>query len=191
MVTELTGLSVKTEEDILQLHKLCMDLGLWAGLPVSERIRFAAGIATHSNPYNSELIQVCFSIEEKNDQACLIVKIQNHSRNIQERIVQPIPGLPDSLFEDFLYDNVVTTEKANKDIRQFNFALAPDLKNSLTKLKLALSLLGDEEMTPVIKNYFQIMNRSAERLENIVVSLNKIIQLGDTSPDVIESDSLL
>ena len=191
MVTELTGLSVKTEEDILQLHKLCMDLGLWAGLPVSERIRFAAGIATHSNPYNSELIQVCFSIEEKNDQACLIVKIQNHSRNIQERIVQPIPGLPDSLFEDFLYDNVVTTEKANKDIRQFNFALAPDLKNSLTKLKLALSLLGDEEMTPVIKNYFQIMNRSVERLENIMVSLNKIIQLGDTSPDVVKSDSLL
>ena len=189
MVTELTGLSVKTEEDILQLHKLCMDLGLWAGLPVLERIRFAAGIATHSNPYDSELIQVCFSLDEKDDQACLIVKIQNHSRNIQERIVQPIPGVPASLYQEFLHDNVVTTEKANRDLRQFNFALTHDLKNSLTKLKLTLSLLSDEEMTPVINNYFQIINRSAESLENIIISKNKVIRLGNTSPEMVKSIS--
>jgi len=71
-------------------------------------------------------------------------------------------------------------------MQQFTFALAHDLKNSLTKLKLALSLVADEEMPPVISNYFQIINRSAERLENIMVSLNKIIQLGDTSPDVVK-----
>ena len=65
MATELTRVSVKTEEDLLKLHELCMLLGRWAGLPVPERIRFSAGIATHSNPYNSEVIQVCFSIEEK------------------------------------------------------------------------------------------------------------------------------
>jgi len=45
--------------------------------------------------------------------------------------------------------------------------------------------LGDEELFPVINNYFQIINRSAERLEIIMVSLNNIIQLGDHSPDVV------
>jgi hypothetical protein len=87
MATELTRFSVKTEEAILQLHELCMDLGLWAGLPVPDRIRFAAGIATYSNPFNSEVIQVCFSIKEKDNQSCLLAKIQNHSRNIETRIV--------------------------------------------------------------------------------------------------------
>jgi hypothetical protein len=86
MVTELTRFSVKTEEDILHLHKLCMDPGVWAGLPVPDSIRFAAGIATHSNPFNSEVIQVCFSIDEKENQSCLLAKIQNHSRNIETRI---------------------------------------------------------------------------------------------------------
>jgi signal transduction histidine kinase len=186
MATELTRFSVKKEEDILPLHELCMKLGLWAGLPVPDSIRFAAGIATHSNPFNSEVIQVCFSMEEKDNQSCLIAKIQNHSRNIQNRIVQPVPSIPISTFDHIIPDNVATTEKAYRDMQQFNFALAHDLKNSLTKLKLSLSLVLDEEMTPVIYNYFQIINRSAERLENIMISLNKFIQLGDTSPEVVK-----
>src|SRR6185295_20341749 len=108
MATELTRVSVKTEEDVLKLHELCMLLGRWAGLPVSERIRFSAGIATHSNPYNSEVIQVCFSIEEKNYQSCLIAEIQNHSRNIHKRILQPITEIPASPVADILQDSIDT-----------------------------------------------------------------------------------
>lgn len=186
MATELTRVSVKTEEDVLKLHELCMLLGRWAGLPVSERIRFSAGIATHSNPYNSEVIQVGFSIKEKDNQTCLVVEIQNHSRNIHKRILQPVTEVPAASVADILLDSNIDTEKGYRDMRQFNFALAHDLKNSLTKLKLALSLVNDEEMSPVIYNYFQIINRSAERLENIMIGLNKIIQLGDTSPDVVK-----
>ncbi|MEO5563138.1 MAG: HAMP domain-containing sensor histidine kinase, partial [Chitinophagaceae bacterium] len=55
-----------------------------------------------------------------------------------------------------------------------------------TKLKLALSLVEDEEIPPVIYNYIQIIQRAAERLETIMLSLNKIIQLGDSSPDVVK-----
>lgn len=186
MATELTRISVKTEEDVLKLHELCMQLGRWVGLPVPERIRFSAGIATHSNPYNSEVIQVCFSIEEKDKQTCLITEIQNHSRNIFKRILQPVSDSPVSSVADILQDSRINTDKGFRDMRQFTFALAHDLKNSLTKLKLALSLAGDEEMPPVIHNYFQIINKSAERLESIMIGLHKIIQLGDTSPDVVK-----
>ena len=165
-----------------------MLLGRWAGLPVPERIRFSAGIATHSNPFNSDVIQVCFSIEEKDNQTCLVAEIQNHSRNIHQHISQRISETPVSPIPDF-HQDTRETEKGYQDMRQFTFALAHDLKNSLTKLKLALSLLGDEEMPPMINNYFQIINRAADRLENIMVSLNKIIQLGDTSPDVVKTVS--
>jgi hypothetical protein len=187
MATELTRVSVKTEEDILKLHELCMLLGRWAGLPVPELIRFSAGVATHSNPYNSEAIQVGFSLEERNNQTCLLVEIQNHSRNIQKRILQPIIEIPASPVPGILDDSIKDTENRYKDMQQFSFALAYDLKNSLTKLKLALSLVAEEELPPVINNYFQIINQSAEGLENIMVSLTKIIQLDDTSQDVIKS----
>lgn len=186
MATELTRVSVKSDEDVLKLHELCMLLGRWAGLRVPDRIRFSAGIANQSNPNNSEVIQVCFSIEEKDNQTCLVTEIQNHSRNIHERILQPVDDIQVSTVVDILNDNNLDTAQGYNDMRQFTFALAHDLKNSLTKLKLALSLVSDEEMPPVIHNYFQIINRSAERLENIMIGLNKIIQLGDTSPDVVK-----
>jgi len=163
-----------------------MLLGRWAGLPVPEQIRFSAGIAGHLNPYNSEVIQVSFSIEQIDNQTCLIGEIQNHSRNINQRIIQSVTEMPSSSIADILQESNDNTQKAYRDMQQFNFALTHDLKNSLTTLKLALSLAGDEEMPPVIKNYFQIINRSAERLESIMVSLNKVIQLGDTSPDVVK-----
>src|SRR5688572_15892788 len=90
MATELTRFTVKTEEDLLKLHELYMQLGSWAGLPVPERIRFAADAATHSNPCNSEVIQVGFSLEEKNNRTCLSAEIQNHSRNTNKLILQPL-----------------------------------------------------------------------------------------------------
>src|SRR5690348_12870608 len=189
MATELTRVSVKREDDILKLHELCMLLGRWAGLPVPERIRFSAGISTHSNPCSNEVIEVCFSIEEKNNKTYLVAEIQNHSRNVNDRILHPINEIPESPVPDILEDSIRNIEREYEDMRQFTFALAHDLKNSLTKLKLALSLVVDEEMPPVINSYFQIINRSAERLENIMISLNKIIQLGDTSPDVVKTIS--
>jgi two-component system CheB/CheR fusion protein len=186
MATQLTRFTVKTEEEILRLHELCMQLGSWAGLPVPERIRFAAEIATHSYPRHSGVIQVCFSIEEKKGQTSLVTEIQNHSRKTQKRFLQPLDPSKLPPVTEIVADTREKTGQDYKDMQQFTFALAHDLKNSLTKLKLALSLMEDEEMPPAINNYFQIINRSAERLETIMIGLNKIIQLGDTSPDVVK-----
>jgi signal transduction histidine kinase len=189
MATVLTRITVKTEEDLLRLHELCMKLGSWAGLPVPERIRFAAGIATQVNPCNNEVIQVGFSMEEKDNRTCLSAEIQNQTRKTEKRILQSLGETQLPPVIDIVQDRKEDAEKGYKDMQQFTFALAHDLKNSLTKLKLSLSLLEDEEMTPVISNYFQIIHRSAERLETIMISLNKIIQLGDTSPDVVKQIS--
>ncbi|MEO8406157.1 MAG: HAMP domain-containing sensor histidine kinase, partial [Chitinophagaceae bacterium] len=76
-----------------------------------------------------------------------------------------------------------------QDMQQFTFALAHDLKNSLTKLKLSLTLLKEEEIPPSINNYIQIIHRSADRLETIMLSLNKIIEVGDSSPHVVKNIS--
>jgi signal transduction histidine kinase len=185
MGTELTRFTVKTEEDLLKLHELCMQLGSWAGLPVPERIRFAASIATLGNPCNNEVIQIGFSLEEIDNRTCLSLEIQNQTRKTEKRILQPLSEIQLPPLTDIVEDRKGDDEKGYWDRQQFTFALSHDLKNSLTKLKLSLSLLEDEEMTPEIRNYFRIIQRSAERLENIFISFNKIIQLRHTSPDVV------
>jgi signal transduction histidine kinase len=77
-------------------------------------------------------------------------------------------------------------QKHYRDMQQFTFALSHDLKNSLTRLKLALSLAREEEMSPSVESYISIMHRATDRLEDIMLSLNKIIRLGDSSPDVVK-----
>jgi signal transduction histidine kinase len=61
-------------------------------------------------------------------------------------------------------------------MEQFTFALAHDLKNSLTKLKLALSLVEEEELHPPLDIYMQIISRAAEDFEKTMLSLNREIQ---------------
>jgi hypothetical protein len=90
MVTELTRFTVKTEDDLLRLHEPGRQPGSWAGLIVTERIRFDAGIATQVNPCNNEVIQVGFSFEEKDNRTCLSVEIQNQTRKTEMRIPQPV-----------------------------------------------------------------------------------------------------
>ncbi|HTD94341.1 MAG TPA: HAMP domain-containing sensor histidine kinase [Chitinophagaceae bacterium] len=82
------------------------------------------------------------------------------------------------------------TEASYRDMKQFTFALSHDLKNSLTKLKLALSLVEEEDMPALIHNYIQIIHRSAGRLENTMLALNKIIELGHSAPANVKSVSL-
>jgi signal transduction histidine kinase len=186
MATELTCVTVTAVDDILRLHELSMEIGQWAGLPIPERIQFAANIAANSSPFPGETIQVCFSIEETENDYSIQAEIQNHSRNNKKQIRHAVSCRNLPPFTDLTIGKKADPEKNYKDMQQFTFALAHDLKNSLTKLKLALTLVEDEEMPRNIHNYFQIIQRAAERVETVMLSLNKIIQLGDSSPDVVK-----
>ncbi|MEO5564391.1 MAG: hypothetical protein ABIR18_13175, partial [Chitinophagaceae bacterium] len=88
MATELAFLTVNTEEDIVHLHELSMQLGRWAGLAVFEQISFASEIVAHSHSSNNEAIEVGFSMEEIDNEPRLKVQIQNHSGTYEKRIYQ-------------------------------------------------------------------------------------------------------
>jgi signal transduction histidine kinase len=175
---------INTEEDILKAHELAMQIGRWAGVSVTQQIRFAAAISENSLADNNEVIQLTFIIDEKENGQCILkATLHNESRDTRKEILQLIPGKSLPPFRDSMDPE---KEVGYRDMQQFTFALAHDLKNSLTKLKLALALLEDEEMPPVITNYVQIIQRASDRLETITLSLNKVLQLGDSSPDVVK-----
>ncbi len=73
-----------------------------------------------------------------------------------------------------------------QDMQHFNYALSHDLKNSLAKLKLALALLEEENIPSNLLYYIDIIHRSSVKLESTMMSLNKIIELGHTSHEVVQ-----
>jgi signal transduction histidine kinase len=190
MPTILTSVRINKEEDILSVHDLTMRIGNWARIPPVERIHFAAVIAQNSSADSSDQKEIIFSIEEnENGQHVLKAVIRGNSDSKEKAIIQPITTGKLPPFEEIIKAVKEQSAENYRDMQQFTFALAHDLKNSLTKLKLALSLLKDEEIPPVIDNYIQIIHRAADRLETITMSLNKMIQLGDSSPDVVKKIS--
>lgn len=189
MTTELTQIPFETDADILHIHEVAMQTARRAGISVAEQIRFAAAVA--ENCFDCEgADHIIFSIEEKeNGRWLLKAEMRVRCRSIErEFFVRPgrralLPAVETTVQKQKRW------EDSYRDMQQFTFALAHDLKNSLTKLKLALSLLEDEEIPPSISNYVQIIHRASGRLEAIMMSLNKIIEVGDSSPDVVKKVS--
>jgi signal transduction histidine kinase len=188
MTSELPQFRIKDEPDIIYLHETALHIGAWAGLSITERIRFAANVVENSLSANSEPIEVSFVVTMKDNRCYLRASMNNPTRQVEREIAQRISSIPVSPFQ-ISPAPLKKLQEDNKDMQQFTFALAHDLKNSLTKLKLALSLLEDEEIPPAIDGYIRIMHRAAERLETITLGLNKVIQLGNKSPDVIRKIS--
>jgi signal transduction histidine kinase len=188
MASELPQFRIKDEPEIIYLHETALQIGAWAGLSITERIRFAANVAENSLGNNHEPIEVNFEVITKDNGYFLQASMNNPARSVERHISQQIKSGPLTSFH-LSSVPLKKLQEDNKDLQQFTFALAHDLKNSLTKLKLALSLVEDEEIPPAINAYIQIMHRAAERLESITLSLNKVIQLGTSSPDVVKKIS--
>jgi len=180
MATRLTQISIRTEEDLLRVHELALQIAEWAGLPVRDRLRFAAGVAAHCFELTGTN-QLAFCIDSRNGRFILTADI-NTLPVVERELTGDMQG---QTFQEPKPDR--QWEKGYRDMQQFTFAMAHDLKNSLTKLKLALSLLEEEEIPESINHYVQIIHRAAARLEAIMVSLNKVIQVGDSSPDVVST----
>lgn len=187
MLTELTQLEVKSDSDILRLHQLSIQVAGWAGLSVAEQICFAVNVSNNSFNLTHEGDLVIFSIgEKKTGHSYLRAEMRDKLYTIEKELPS---GINTNSLPVFHENTVIAKNEWERyrDMQQFTFALSHDLKNSLTKLKLALSLVEEEEIPSPIDNYIQIMHRSADRLESMMLSLNKIIQLGDGSPDVVRS----
>lgn len=182
MGIELPQLQIKDESDILYLHDTTTQIGAWAGLSISERIRFAATVAENSQGSNNERIEVSFHIIEKDHWFFLQALMKNQNSQVEREALQKIKTDQLPPFQSST-PPTKNLRDDNKDLTQFAFALAHDLKNSITKLKLALSLIGDEEVPPAIDSYIQIIHRATERVETITLKLNRILQDGNHYPD--------
>jgi signal transduction histidine kinase len=182
METELRQFSLSTGEDILLAHELAMHLARRAGAGPTDQINFAARVAQQCTIGG----YIAFSIEEKEKDRYLLKVI---SSNHPASIVKEVPRKIDSSDLVVIYDNIWKgrdeLERSYRDMQQFTFALSHDLKNSLAKLKLAVSLVQEEPMPATVHNYLDIIHRAANRLEHTMRSLNEIIKLGHAEPRII------
>lgn len=188
MVTKLTQLPVQSAADILRVHEIAMQAARWAGLPEIEQVRFGAAIAEQCYSSTGKGA-VIFSIEKREDGRCFLKACAGPGAESPEKEILLPDGKELPSFPEATRPKTEHWEDEYKDMQQFTFALAHDLKNSLTKLKLALSLLEEEEIPETLVNYVQIIHRASARLETIMVNLNKVIQVGDSSPDVVKTIS--
>jgi signal transduction histidine kinase len=182
METELRQLSLSTGEDILLAHELAMHLARRAGAGPTDQINFAARVAQQCTIGG----QVAFSIEEKGkDRYLLKVVSSNHPASIEKEVPRKIDSTDLVVIYDNIWKGRDELERSYRDMQQFTFALSHDLKNSLAKLKLAISLVEEEPMPAVAQNYIQIIHRAANRLEHTMRSLNEIVKLGHSTAAII------
>lgn len=184
MAPELTLLPFKTDTDILHVHNMAMQLAKSAGADAASQISFAAAVAEKCFAAGSADC-VTLTLQEKEDPRRVLKAAWNaHPDTVEWEFavsanLQPAHSLPDLKQHRW--------EESYRDMQQLTFALAHDLKNSLTKLRLALSLLEEEKEIPSsIAGYLQIIQRASNRLGSILMGLNKVVEAGDSSPDVVQ-----
>jgi signal transduction histidine kinase len=190
LMNELTRTNISTAADSSHVYELAFQSAGAAGLSAVDQIRFACIVVDLfflSNTAEGDLI---FRIgHNQDDQPALQVVLQ-HSELIFETILPAIPSR--EMIERFFPGSIETSlqlryellQQRSRDMEQFSFAVSHELKNSLTKLKLAISLLelGDDPETA--QQHLNIAKRSSTQLENTLYDLNNIIQIKHTSPVV-------
>jgi len=188
LMYELTRTNIKTAADSPYVFDLAFKSAGAAGLPPADQIRFA-GIVTDlfffSNTAKGILIFQTGHNPEK--QPILQVQLQ-HSDLIFETILPQTPT-PDTIRRFFPAQPTSTLqvkyelmEQRSRDMEQFSFAVSHELKNSLTKLKLAISLLELDDDPTSIQKHVQIIQRSTAQLEHTLTDLNNIIQINHNTP---------
>lgn len=191
MRDEIGQLPFKNQTDLLPVHELAMRLARKAGLPPARQIHFASAVAGICDRAPCIPSTVSFKISRKdNGQFFLEAVIHSSNEIVEMEIDAPASGNEegeDNFPASEMDKRSEYLEASYQDMKQFTFALSHDLKNSLTNLKLALSLVEEEDMTPVIRSYVHIIHRSAGRLEKTMLSLNQIIALGHSSPAVVKA----
>jgi signal transduction histidine kinase len=185
MATELQRLPLATGEDILTAHEWAQRLAQLAGANAIERLWFATRVTEICEPGET----ITFSISKINYSYLLRANSSNYTSGIELEVPKNIdkPDLID-IHETFS-KNRAELEQGYKTMRQYSFALSHELKNSLAKLKLGVSLVEMEEMSAAVKDYVQIIHRATARLEHTMKSLDQIIKLGHYMPEIIRKVS--
>jgi signal transduction histidine kinase len=184
----LRQLPLTTDNDVLLAHELAMILAAKCSLKSLEQLSFASRVSQHSSLVYQKDETLTFSIHQLDDRIILRAATQKAGG----RILVEVPAL----IEEGSADTPINKQEECTGIReeeylsmqQFTMALSHELKNSIAKIKLGISLVQLEEMPPRVKDYVQVIERASNRLEGTMRSLNDIIRLGH-SQEVIKAIS--
>lgn len=62
------------------------------------------------------------------------------------------------------------------EMELFTMALSHELKNSLSKIRAAVTLASEESMSASLDNYVRVISRASRQMENTITSLNELIK---------------
>lgn len=190
---ELHRLPVETDTDVLHAHELALLIARQAGAKPRSQVLFAATVAGALFPHTGAGNYIQFVLSEQY-QTTYILALLNGEKETASITLDDPGSNPDT----FLSGNKKSAEwKTRKqleesylDMERVTFAIAHDLKNSVTKLRLSLEMVNKEALPADALPYMRIIDRSATRLENTLQSMNQLIELGHLSEDVVKHLSL-
>lgn len=171
-----------------QVYRLAFESARAAGLSRTDQIRFAGVVVDLFFISHSAEGTLIFGIDQ-NEQGeyTLQAILENSPLSIQTSI----PSLPNNIaisaddsLSDFelMHQRYLNMEQRNRDMQQFTYSVSHELKNSLTKLKLATSLLETDTEPVLVQKHIHIMQRSATQLEETLLGLNEIIHFRHVNP---------
>jgi two-component system CheB/CheR fusion protein len=186
MPIQLKQLAADEITNLLRVHEICLQIANWGGLGMIEQIRFATTVSEYCSEFKNNA-GIIFYIEI-NESGSYHLKVADDKGILI--IQKELPHIVEmEHFSEKIDMMVVSKEQSGKsylDMQQFVFALTHDLKNSQTKLKLALALLETENIPDYISGYIHLLQRASTKLEATMMSVNKIIELGHNSADVVK-----
>lgn len=191
MNSPFAQLSLIAETDLRRLHTACLQVAEWAGLPFGDQLLFSHQVVEKcKNGFQEKNagIEVLFTLHNSPTPQLKATIKQN--RLSPQTIEISLPMLPDTDKKPTLKFNITAPpgwQPDYRDLLYFNFALSHDLKNSLAKLKLALSLLNEHNIPTSLEYYVNMIHRASVKMENTMAALNQLLQLGHGADEVVQS----
>jgi signal transduction histidine kinase len=171
-----------------QVYRLAFESARAAGLSRTDQIRFAGVVVDLFFISHSVEGTLIFAIDQnEHGEYMLQAILENSPLSIQTTL----PALPENIvisadnsLSDFelMHQRYLDLEQRNRDMQQFTYSVSHELKNSLTKLKLATSLLETDTEPVLVQKHVHIMQRSAIQLEETLLGLNEIIHFRHINP---------
>ena len=185
---ELTRTVIGNNTDSPHVYRLAIDSARAAGLSREDQIRFAGVVVDLFFISHSAEGTLIFRISHPTaNEYFLQAILENTSLSIETRLAK----LPEHIsinsnnsLSDYeiMHQRYMQLEQRNRDMQQFTFSISHELKNSLTKIKMGVSLLETDTDPALIQRHTQIMQRSCKQLEETLLGLNDIIQFRHATP---------
>lgn len=176
---EISRIIIGSYTDSPQVFRLAFRSAQLAGLLPTDQIKYACIVVDRFFISHCREDQLIFRIgHNQRDQPVLRVELENAGHSFETMI----PAVP-PLF-DHINDLPGEPAPRSNEPEASTSMISYQLKNSLTKLKLAASLLETDDDPSSIQQHMDIVQRSAAQLGHTLNDLNKIMQINHGFPEI-------